>query len=224
MATAGCDPQARRKPPGLRLRSERSRPIHGTPSPLRGRDEAYPRVQRLLGKGPAEASGGLRAHGGMYDRSSQPCLAAMFESFWHLKGHARGQLFTLVHAGGGAAVAPPLKYYRRGVFPRNLVVIFESARKVVLLPLTWAGMYARHKVLPRRAELSDGCVHTFSVSRVPAWLCCSLRVQRMAGASPKVQAGINDLIQKGLAVEWDIDVRVSNAFSAVRKPLLFFSR
>ena len=42
-------------------------------------------------------------------------------------------------------------------------------------------------------------------------------MQRMAGAPAKVQAGINDLIEKGIAVEWDIDVRVTNAFLAVRK-------
>lgn len=40
-------------------------------------------------------------------------------------------------------------------------------------------------------------------------------VQRIAGAPAKVRAGIADLIEKGIAVEWDIDVRVSNAFLGV---------
>lgn len=41
--------------------------------------------------------------------------------------------------------------------------------------------------------------------------------QRIAGAPAKVQAGITDLIEKGIAVEWDIDVRVTNAFLGVRE-------
>lgn len=42
-------------------------------------------------------------------------------------------------------------------------------------------------------------------------------MQRLAGAPAKVQAGIKDLIDKGIAVEWDIDVRVTNAFLGVRQ-------
>lgn len=37
----------------------------------------------------------------------------------------------------------------------------------------------------------------------------------MSGAPAKVQAGINSLVEKGIAVEWDIDVRVTNAFLGV---------
>lgn len=39
--------------------------------------------------------------------------------------------------------------------------------------------------------------------------------QRLAGAPLKVQAGIKDLVERGIAVEWDIDVRVTNAFLGV---------
>lgn len=37
----------------------------------------------------------------------------------------------------------------------------------------------------------------------------------MSGAPAKVQAGINSLVEKGIAAEWDIDVRVTNAFLGV---------
>ncbi|CBN78989.1 conserved unknown protein [Ectocarpus siliculosus] len=40
----------------------------------------------------------------------------------------------------------------------------------------------------------------------------SALLERIAGAPAKVQAGITDLIEKGIAMEWDIDVRVTNAF------------
>lgn len=42
-----------------------------------------------------------------------------------------------------------------------------------------------------------------------------LVVQRLAGAPAKVQAGIKDLVDRGIAGEWDIDVRVTNAFLGV---------
>ena len=46
-------------------------------------------------------------------------------------------------------------------------------------------------------------------------MSCHVFVQRLAGAPFKVQAGIKDLIDKGIAVEWDIDLRVTNAFLGV---------
>ena len=47
--------------------------------------------------------------------------------------------------------------------------------------------------------------------------CRCLLAQRLAGAPVKVQAGIKDLVDRGIAVEWDIDVRVTNAFLGVRR-------
>lgn len=55
-----------------------------------------------------------------------------------------------------------------------------------------------------------------------ACVVCRLFVeQRLAGAPPKVQAGVQNLMRQGVAVEWDIDVRVSNALLQVGSAFYF---
>lgn len=50
------------------------------------------------------------------------------------------------------------------------------------------------------------------------FLCCVVvdaAEQRLSTAPAKVQAGVQDLLARGVALEWDMDVRVTNALLQV---------
>ena len=52
------------------------------------------------------------------------------------------------------------------------------------------------------------------------FLPCSSFWQRLAGAPQDVQAGVQNLLMKGIASEWDFDTRVSNTLLQVRNGCL----
>lgn len=55
----------------------------------------------------------------------------------------------------------------------------------------------------------------YSLSRV----FVNVTEQRLSTAPAKVQAGVRDLLARGVALEWEMDVRVTNALLQV--PWLF---
>lgn len=71
---------------------------------------------------------------------------------------------------------------------------------------------SHHCAIPEEGHLNFQPLICFLFSCVQRFAS----VQRLAGAPAKVRAGVKNLLAQGIAVEWDIDQRVSNALLQVR--------